>query len=304
MKRILTILISGVGILSAGTVEWTEENRRIEAEQVLLWESKLAEAQGESPDVRPADLWLGLQNMGYRKDNHEGHSPAVDAIYLKIQQELLAVPSHAFYFSNEIKREQKGVASYPTSTGPRVSYDFNRTKYFRTLSRLPSPETISVLGDFLSDDKDAPAHLETLGSDWGENPKANSYGSSVAIANIGLRNPPATTESYEKNPEEHLAKTRAWWEQIKSGRRTFSFVGQKVEYRFKADGTWETIAMANPPNDGPKPTAAAQTAPSLKSNKNINDSKSRVTFWAWILGGVTALLSGLVWRRIRLSASK
>ena len=40
-----------------------------------------------------------------------------------------------------------------------------------------------------------------------------------------------------------IADTRAWWEEIKSGKRAFSYKGQKVEYRFKPDGTWETIAL-------------------------------------------------------------
>ena len=47
-----------------------------------------------------------------------------------------------------------------------------------------------------------------------------------------------------QNPVFHMiADTRAWWEEIKSGKRAFSYKGQKVEYRFKPDGTWETIAL-------------------------------------------------------------
>ena len=44
-----------------------------------------------------------------------------------------------------------------------------------------------------------------------------------------------------------------WYAEIKSGKRTFSFKGQSVEYRFNPNGTWETLAMANPPDDGLKP---------------------------------------------------
>jgi hypothetical protein len=53
-------------------------------------------------------------------------------------------------------------------------------------------------------------------------------------------------------PDDLLAATRTWWEQIRSGQRTFSFKGQGVEYRFKPDGTWDTIRIANPADDDPK----------------------------------------------------
>jgi hypothetical protein len=46
---------------------------------------------------------------------------------------------------------------------------------------------------------------------------------------------------------------QSWYAEVKSGRKTFSFKGQSVEYRFNPDGTWETIAVANPPDDAPKP---------------------------------------------------
>ena len=96
------------------------------------------------------------------------------------------------------------------NTGPRVSYDFNRKVYFQTLRHLPSPETISVLGGFLSDDTDTPTVRISPDSDWGENPRANSYHSSWTIMNIGLRDPPVAEEDRNVGVDERLARTRAW----------------------------------------------------------------------------------------------
>ncbi|MEO5914247.1 MAG: hypothetical protein ABIS50_08445 [Luteolibacter sp.] len=229
-----------------------------------------------------------------------------DQVVLSLRTALLAIPGHAKYFAEEIAREQKEVEPYLTNTGPRVSYDFNRTMYFKTLSYLPSPETIAVLGQFLSDDKDTPVPLESPGSDWGENPRANSYGSTVTIMDIGLRNPPVAVTRRDENPDTLLAETRAWWDEIKSGRLPFSFIGQLLEYRFKPDGTWESTPL--PPSvleQDPKPVvspasrvaqpAAMNTAPILTTTKPR---------WPWILGGVTAMLVGIIWLRLRLSASK
>lgn len=41
-------------------------------------------------------------------------------------------------------------------------------------------------------------------------------------------------------------------EEVKSGQRPFSFKGQKVGYRFKPDGRWDTLPIANPPDDAVK----------------------------------------------------
>jgi hypothetical protein len=169
-------------------------------------------------------------------------------VYDKVQETLLAIPGHSRYYADEIKREQKEVAQYPTNTGPRVTYDFNRGLHFMTMRYLPSPETISVLGEFLSDDIDTPVPLNSPDSDWGENPRANSYFSADTIHKIGLRNPPLSPTEPALMPEDHLALTRAWWDEIKSGRKAFSFVGQDVEYRFKPDGTWETMPLGSPPD--------------------------------------------------------
>lgn len=224
-------------------------------------------------------------------------------VFDKVRESLISIPGHARYFADEIKREQKEVARYPTNTGPRGSYDSHRSSYFETLSLLPSPETISVLGDFLSDDIDTPVPLRSPDSDWGDNPRANSYAASYTIMNIGLRNPPTAKGTYDADPDAHLAKTRAWWEKVKSGELTFSFLGQKVEYRFKLDGTWETIALANPPNDAPEATKAKDSneerSAKRPSQPPERQDHPRTSSWIWILGGL--LLAGTIgywaWRK-------
>jgi hypothetical protein len=233
--------------------------------------------------------------MGYRRKNYDGHSVEVDRIYEDIQSVMLSIPGHARYFAAEIKREQKEVAKYPANTGPRVSYDRTRGWYLETLSHLPSAETISVLGEFLSDDIDTPLRLMDPGSDWGENPSANSCGASFVITAIGLRDPPASKDSYDADPDAHLAKSRAWWEEVKTGERTFSFKGQAVEYRFRPDGTWKTIPIGNPPDDGPKPALAAPASGKRDESPATVDSvkpADRSLLW-WITGVLLAVALAL-----------
>jgi hypothetical protein len=277
----------------------TEDYRKIESQQLRLWENNLALAKNQPPDERIAFLALGLRNMGYRSKYHKFKSEDVDRVYQELQEFMLSTPGHARWFADEIKQKQTKIAPYPTSTGPRVLYDFQRALYFETLAHLPSPETISVLGEFLSDDVDTPEPLVSEHSDWGENPRANSFFSSKAISEIGLKDPPADSESFDINPEKHLALTRTWWREIQSGRKTFSFKGQKIEFRFKPNGTWETLTLDNMPRNEPGYGTTTETRterrPSLSpSEKTLPGSRPhRVWIVLLVVGGILSGVWGL-----------
>ena len=214
-------------------------------------------------------------------------------VYDKVQSTMVAIPGHARHFADEIKREQKKVANYPTVTGPRVSYDHMRGWNFLTMRHLPSPETIAVLGDFLADDKDQPGRRDPSKSYDYDIPPANSVYSAGAINEIGLRNPPIEAKTNAVYPEDLLAATRAWWEEVRSGQRTFSFKGQAVEYRFRPDGTWETIPIANPRDHGPKPVPAAKASEKQASPLSTVDPVSPEvhSMWWWIAGAGGVLVA-------------
>jgi hypothetical protein len=99
--------------------------------------------------------------------------------------------------------------------------------------------------------------------------------------------------SYRKKLEA-LASYRAWWEEVKSGQRTFSFKGQVVEYRFRPDGTWDTIPIANPPVDGPdeNPPAATDSGKRDAPPTTVGFVKSDDhTLWWWVAGAVGMLVA-------------
>ncbi len=90
----------------------------------------------------------------------------------------------------------------------------------------------------------------------------------------------------------------------KIDRRSFSFKGQKVEYRFKPDGTWETFAMTNPPDDGPKPPhpKADSKRPDRKPLPGP-DKPADNTVMAGIIAFVTFLILGVIWYVMRRNKS-
>ena len=316
MRIIFVNLICGIVCISSASVTWTEESRCIESEQVALWESKLTETKLKPKEMVLEDLWLGLRNLGYRKTS-EGHSLEVDRVYRSLQNELLSISGHAQYFADKIENERATLKleSY------RGTYDFNRRLAFEALSHLPSPETIKVLGGYLDDERDAAkeAMWDSHGILLSMDP--NSERALDALRNIGLRDPGfvdpesgkwPSSEDYAAREEERravydylvarrerqLTPWRAWYAELKTGKRVFSFKGQAVEYRFKPDGTWDTIPIAYPPDDTPgvarSKTSDRQAKPRLAGE--VDEPKPRVQKrWLWIGVVGLAILGLLAW---------
>lgn len=210
----------------------------------------------------------------------------------------------------------------------QIAYSHKPVWYIlETLPHLPSPETVSVLGELLYDERDAATkpYKDPCTGMHGMHP--NSVLAREALQLIGLRDPgiaepvfvrlrqpekgePWTSEDalqaeFEQRTAqrfENLRPWRGWWEAVKAGERKFSFKGQSVEYRFKPDGTWETIPIANPPDDGPKaPEAIPVTRdekrpPAAASNVGANGGKSP---WLWIGAGVAVLAIVIGFLKIR-----
>jgi hypothetical protein len=219
--------------------------------------------------------------------SYRGNTPYSEIL----RDTMLSIPNHARYFADEIKREQKEVATYGKLS--KNEYDFHRALHFETLSHLPSPETIAVLGHFLADDVDKPRERISPNSDWGENPRANSSHSAYTIIDIGLRNPPVSPLVRQTiDPDQCLALTRTWWEEVKSGRSSFSFKGQKVEYRFNPDGTWETLALTNPPDDVSDPTNHIPNKTECPTKREpLNPQINRPSeAWKWIAACLVILI--------------
>ena len=260
---------------------------------------------------------VGVVNMGHRQ-GVEGHSPTVDATYLKIQKEVLSIPGHAKYFADELERLR---------LDPRSDYERIRATYLaETLKHLPSPETVSVLGHYLGDMRDMPIdenpkYNEAVRSgrikpaDWIPLPQ-NAWLATYALSNIGLQNPPfepvADYSFIRFAPSaESLPKFRAWWDDVKSGKRTFSFVGQTVEYRFKPDGIWETVTIATPPDDKPKLPDAAHPQRENEPEKEqiakprpaergpVAEVGPGYALWKWTTAGIILLIGAGLWAKLR-----
>ncbi len=232
-------------------------------------------------------------------------------VFEAAQSTLLSIPGHARYFADELERLR---------LDPKSDYWRMRQWYLaETLKHLPSPETIQVLGHYLDDERDLPRDRIPGYKEFVESlekppefqifPPENARLAVYALSRIGLRDAPCPViSSYSGSNASYwegtLPKCREWYAKVKSGELAFSFVGGNVEYRFKPDGTWETIPIANPPDDAPQPAQESAMDRSVEKPEPVRadpPQPSLVSTWWWLgICGSTLLVLGTWFRRKKM----
>lgn len=255
---------------------------------------------------------------------HSCPDPRWQRCYYLAQDALISIPGHARYFTDQFE------AMRPTREKSEY-YRFRDWYFYNTFPHIPSPEMIQVLGHYLDDFRDSnspnlPLEERTVMID-SHNPneanrkKPNAWYASYALLNIGLRDFPHDIEMVSprsKGSLEYWRKARAWYQEVKSGQRAFSFRGKSVEYRFKPDGTWDTISIKNPPQDAivyPNPEAVqaianrqkleaakaeAEHAAQEAAEQKKNQQEKRKKLGWWVAGLSPLLLFGLLWWRKKM----
>jgi hypothetical protein len=204
-------------------------------------------------------------------------------LYEKAQVKMLAEPNHAKYFQDKLEEARKklpeGVRRHSASHN---DFEALRCRIIRdTMSHIPSPEIVKALGDYLDDERDTPPPNNWLDT------RSNAYLACSALQKIGLKNAPLPPTAGE-NPD-NLATWKLWWGPIEAGNRTFSFEGQDVEYRFRKDGTYETLSRTG----AQKRTANGAAGEIENTPTKLGKPVQR---WLILLGGCAALFAWLRWQ--------
>jgi hypothetical protein len=244
-----------------------------------------------SPDVRIEQLGDLLRRID-SLELFKIHAEEAKLLRKKIQEDIATIPGHAEFFANKIKEEQERVKDIPLRSLPgRIEYNTRRYTYIsKVLTNIPSPETIQVLGEFLWDEKDN----QPVGpnDDWGAI-EANANLAGLALSQIGLRNPPIETV-FMGSPTEFQV-WRTWYEEVKSGKRAFSFKGQNVEYRFNPDGSVSTTPIKveeERPAPAPSKPEVIQQQPTTQVPTSTPAPVVEPTRWLWIIVGL--IVAGLI----------
>jgi hypothetical protein len=220
---------------------------------------------------------------------------AEDATQLRneLRSELVSSPGYADYISEKISGYQSRVNKLPKGiVGERADYDTFRHNVFQVvLPQIQTSETIRFLGEKLWDLNDLP-NPEIDGDV--PRPDANAYLSAHALTRIGLKNGPQKASEFTGGPN-NLKLWRSWYEEVKSGKRSFSFEGQNVEYRFNPDGRVSatpikvqeerlTPTPPKPPVPQQQPTAQGATSTPV--------STAQPARWLWMAVGL--IVAGMI----------
>jgi hypothetical protein len=270
-------------------------------------ENNILESMSRSGKEGLPSLVNDLQYFGRKISIHHNDARLVEC-YLLAQSGVLTIPGHAKFVADEYEELV------------RNTYSDGRERYWYIVERLkhmPSPETIVVLGNYLDDFKETAApdldvELQRItlpvSSEDCLGTSHLPWLATYSLSEIGLREPPlgdAKLDSYSfhSNCTEWWKQTRQWYQEIKVGKRTFSFRGQPVEYRFNADGTWKTIVLKNPPDDAIKYPIMTREEferrnPTPETESNVNQSiiEPPHTFWKWLFGIIPLVLVTMWWR--------
>lgn len=118
-----------------------------------------------------------------------------------------------------------------------VPLDFD----FRALSVIKTPESVMLCGKYLVEPATQPAQpkaKQVTGECWTPNNAGGPSGyAAKALQNMGIKNAPAVDDLGDPV----IALWQEWFEEVKSGARAISFEGQEVAYRFKPDGSYESL---------------------------------------------------------------
>jgi hypothetical protein len=191
------------------------------------WESEMLRAvaaqEGQPPDAAIPKLGMWVMKLAMSSNLEKGDRPVFHAA----QKALLSIPGYAEHYRNRILRAKaaREAADGKTEYGARAG-DFRTEMHdgFQTLTQLPSPETVRVMGDFLFDDSVNPHVVQ---DNMREEPLSHTAVRYIARLPFASATP---SNKGNTDAERDLPAWRQWYEQIKSGKRTFRFEGDPTEY--------------------------------------------------------------------------
>ena len=177
-------------------------------------------------------------------------------VYREAQQALMSIPGYADYYADRLRAARDRVEA-ETDPNMKHSLIYRELKPaaggLSTLARLPSPDSVRVLGEFLNDERGRfiqdPNNRVTGEKLWGmlETRTSNSEYAVEALISMPIIGKPKrpdisgiTDGSYEIFTE--VPAWREWYERIKSGRATFRFEGDPVEYDLNGPAPPEKLA--------------------------------------------------------------
>jgi hypothetical protein len=111
------------------------------------------------------------------------------------------------------------------------------------------------------------------------------------LNNLPIVDSPVPPNYMQLNEGDQLKIWQAWYAEIMSGQRALAFKGEPREYRFKPDGTWDTIPISLPPEEV-VPKAPISVTPKAVV---IPPVQGQDRTWLWVTSLSVLLLAVVGW---------
>lgn len=226
------------------------------------------ESLGGLPISEQIEILGSIVQIGHRGELNEEHK----AVLARSQSLLISIPGHAEYYEKKIKDRQAMIDASPEGEKSNYvpGYGMLQRKSFQILSLMPSPETVRVLGDFLSDEKGGwhfkdgvpPATV----TDEVLYPQPRNCDQAAQVLFQLIDNPPVAgqTQKYGSN----IPEWRLWYNQVKAGTRPIRFKGDTQDYNMNGP-------IRGVPNDAPRATKRPpQQASTMEASNDQKASRS------------------------------
>lgn len=290
--KILLILISFSG---AVTGEESDAISAKELQEIQKGMQQMRDLLQQVPNLPPEEAISRLGLAVYKTSHNRIYKvPERAELHDQLEQALIAIPGHAEYYRNKINTAQENLdqaialseASGTNQTGNlKGLLRAEQNNGFMMLRELPSPETIQVLGEMLSDERGV-IKKENASND-SDAFLMQTPTSQLAASLLGkmIENPPPIDlpGTYFSD----LEPWKNWYHQVKEGRRTFRFIGDPQEYNLRGPAR----EALNPDIPRAKKRPSYQDAASNTSDSQSPSSKAP-TITAII---ITVLIGGGYW---------
>lgn len=249
------------------------------------WHSRWMNLADQSSSMSPDDKFkfligaLGVAKKG-KLTSEESE------VYHRIQDILISTPGHAEYQKQIIENALKTLSSLPDHQKRSFLCGYRRTqaKVFQTLELLPSPETVRVLGDFLSDERGGLDYKEGDPIPTEDDFMCYQVQNCIPAA-TALRSLIDDPLSNRKPRSDQYHDWRLWYNQIKAGTRPIRFKGDPKEYHLENSARAEDAPLTTRPSKRPPPQSSEATG--------INSPTPSPT--PWIIAAIASFSATIGW---------
>ncbi len=266
-------------------------------QKAQMWEirrlSTIAEIQKNPEKSIPglAEMLRQLKVLGYRECSERDN--VVNAIELAI----LTTPNHAKFFTSRLEQAKEEMQANKISYHEYTKAQENLS----VLAFLPSPETVAELGKLLNDPVGRDGKILGGGDVWegdGWLP-VNCQIALSCLEILPIENGPQLLKG-DVDVEVFIGvdKWKDWWEEVKTGKRTYRFVGSPVEYG--PDGPVPAKELQRRERQREATSGNSIASKQADAEKPIEGSKIKLTaIFASVVAGILLMIAGWkVYRRL------